>query len=50
MINHSEWAHHVRDALRKNRWKGASARRMDMRGIEIGIDRDATNKEWKTLG
>ena len=43
------WCHAIRDALRMLRWREASARRPDLRGIEQGIDRDATNVAWRSM-
>ena len=42
------WAHMVRNALRMKRWQEASVRRMDMNGLEHGVDRDATNLLWRS--
>eukprot|EP00973_Karenia_brevis_P037921 5230141-Karenia_brevis.AAC.1 len=37
-----EWMHVVRDGARRALWTRAAARRQDMQGIEMGIDRYAT--------
>ena len=50
LVDPSLWAHDVRAALRMMLWDNASARRADMRGLADGIDRDATNAAWRSLG
>eukprot|EP00973_Karenia_brevis_P023495 3235074-Karenia_brevis.AAC.1 len=42
-ISQHEWSHLVRDAIRVALWRRAASRRADMKGIEHGIDRYATN-------
>ena len=37
-----EWQHELRESLRYLQWQWAAARRTDMNGIEVGIDRVAT--------
>ena len=36
------WLHEVREGLRRIQWQRAARRRVDMDGIEVGIDRCAT--------
>ena len=47
-VDIAAWAHMVREALRMKRWREASARRMDMNGLEHGVDREATNTLWRS--
>eukprot|EP00973_Karenia_brevis_P089791 12399492-Karenia_brevis.AAC.1 len=37
-----EWEHAVRDAVRRCLWRAAATRRMDMQGLESGVDRIST--------
>ncbi|CAE8644441.1 unnamed protein product, partial [Polarella glacialis] len=41
-MNEGEWGHLARAGIRLAAWRPAARRRQDMRGIENGIDRDAT--------
>ncbi|CAE8627015.1 unnamed protein product [Polarella glacialis] len=41
-VNAGEWGHTVRDGIRLAAWRSPARRRQDMRGIENGIDREAT--------
>ena len=41
-MNAGEWDHMVREALRMQAWQAAAARRVDMQGIEAGVQREIT--------
>ena len=45
----SQWAHGLREMLRRWRWRQVEAERTSMAGVAEGIDRAATNALWRDL-
>ena len=41
-VDRGEWEHAVRKELRMQAWKQAAARREDMQGVEVGVQREIT--------
>ena len=50
-MDRGEWEHVIREALRMEAWRTAAARRADMQGIEVGIQKEITTGllEWGKL-